>query len=55
MSEHTPTPWRVFVNTDGTRLVGIGGKNGIGILDAGYGVWVWNQPVLPMLKRWFVP
>jgi hypothetical protein len=44
MSEHTPMPWRVYKNTDGTKLVGIGDADGIGILDAGFGVWAWNDP-----------
>lgn len=41
---HTPTPWRVFKSRDGTKLVGIGGKDGVGILDAGFGVWAWDDP-----------
>lgn len=44
MAEHTPTPWRVFKNKDGTRLVGIGGQDGQGTLDAGFGVWSWDSP-----------
>jgi hypothetical protein len=44
MSEHTPTPWRIFTNPDGTKLVGIGGQDGEGILDAGFGVWAWDDP-----------
>jgi hypothetical protein len=40
----TPTPWRVFINTDGTRLVGIGAQDAEGILDAGFGVWAWDEP-----------
>jgi hypothetical protein len=27
-TEHTPTPWRVFTNPDGTKLVGIGASIG---------------------------
>lgn len=41
---HTATPWRVFKSKDGTKLVGIGGKDGMGILDAGFGVWAWDDP-----------
>lgn len=44
MTTHTPTPWRLFTNKDGTKLVGIGDKDGQGILDAGFGVWSWNDP-----------
>ena len=43
MAEHTPTPWRVFTNDDGTKLVGIGSREGQGILDCGFGVWAWND------------
>jgi hypothetical protein len=41
---HTPTPWRLFTNPDGTKLVGIGAQDGEGILDCGFGVWAWNDP-----------
>jgi hypothetical protein len=44
MSEHSKTPWRVFTNPDGTKLVGIGEQDGEGILDCGFGVWSWNDP-----------
>jgi hypothetical protein len=44
MAEHTKLPWRVFLNKDGTRLVGVGDKDGQGILDAGFGVWAWDDP-----------
>jgi hypothetical protein len=44
MTDHTKLPWRVFTNPDGTKLVGIGGQDGQGILDAGFGVWAWNDP-----------
>lgn len=44
MAKHTPTPWRVFKSKSGTKLVGIGGQDGVGILDAGFGVWSWNDP-----------
>ena len=43
MTNHTPTPWRVFTNPDGTKLVGIGDQEGQGILDCGFGVWSWND------------
>jgi hypothetical protein len=43
MAEHTPTPWRVFKTTDGRKLVGVGAQDGQGILDAGYGVWAWDD------------
>jgi len=39
----TPRPWRVFTSTDGRKLVGIGSEDGGGILDAGFGVWSWND------------
>jgi hypothetical protein len=41
MTAHTPTPWRVFTAPDGRKLVGIGGMDGQGVLDAGFGVWSW--------------
>jgi hypothetical protein len=44
MPEHTKLPWRVFTNPSGTKLVGVGGQDGEGILDAGFGVWAWNDP-----------
>ncbi len=44
MTGYTPTPWRVFTNPDGTKLVGIGARDGQGILDCGFGVWAWNYP-----------
>jgi hypothetical protein len=44
MNDHTQTPWRVFTNKDGTKLVGIGSQEGEGILDCGFGVWSWNDP-----------
>jgi hypothetical protein len=44
VTSHTPTPWRVYKNPDGTKLVGIGGKDGQGILDSGFGVWAWDDP-----------
>jgi hypothetical protein len=44
MSEHSPLPWRVFTHPSGTKLVGVGGKDGQGILDAGFGVWAWDDP-----------
>jgi hypothetical protein len=44
MSEHSPLPWRVFTHPSGTKLVGVGGKDGQGILDAGFGVWAWEDP-----------
>lgn len=43
MTAYTPTPWRVFATTDGRKLVGIGAQDGGGILDAGFGVWAWND------------
>lgn len=42
-SKYTPTPWRVFTNDDGTKLVGIGSGEGQGILDCGFGVWAWDD------------
>lgn len=39
--KHTPTPWRVFTTKDGRKLVGVGDKDGQGILDCGFGVWSW--------------
>jgi len=44
MTEHTPTPWKVFTTPDGRKLVGIGAENGEGILDCGFGVWAWDDP-----------
>lgn len=44
MSEHTKTPWRVYTTKSGLKIVGIGAANGEGILDAGFGVWSWNDP-----------
>ena len=44
MAKNTPTPWRVFKTTSGLKLVGVGGQDGQGILDAGYGVWAWDDP-----------
>jgi hypothetical protein len=44
MPEHTKLPWRVFTNPSGTKIVGVGGQDGEGILDAGFGVWAWNDP-----------
>ena len=44
LRQHSPLPWRVFTNPDGTKLVGIGGQDGEGILDCGFGVWSWNDP-----------
>ena len=41
--EHTPLPWRVFKTPDGLRLVGVGADDGEGILDAGFGVWAWDD------------
>jgi hypothetical protein len=41
--KYTPTPWRVFINDDGTKLVGIGSGEGQGILDCGFGVWAWDD------------
>ena len=43
MNAHTPTPWRVFTTPDGRKLVGIGGTEGQGVLDAGFGVWSWQD------------
>lgn len=40
----TPLPWKVFTNPDGTKVVGVGGLDGEGILDAGFGVWAWKDP-----------
>lgn len=43
-SKHSGLPWRVVVNKDGTRLVGVGDKDGMGVLDCGFGVWSWDHP-----------
>ena len=40
---HTETPWRVFTTPDGRKIVGVGDKDGQGILDRGFGVWAWND------------
>ena len=43
MTEHTPTPWKVFTTPDGRKLVGIAREDGEGVLDAGFGVWAWKD------------
>lgn len=44
MAEHSDLPWRVFTTEDGLKLVGIGKEDGEGVLDAGFGVWAWDDP-----------
>jgi len=39
----TNRPWRVFKTTDGRKYIGVGAESGDGILDAGFGVWSWND------------
>jgi hypothetical protein len=36
---YTPGPWRIFTNTDGSKLIGIGELTGDGIADCGFGLW----------------
>lgn len=43
-TQQTPTPWKVFTTPDGLKLVGIGGEDGEGICDAGFGIWSWKHP-----------
>jgi hypothetical protein len=38
-AKHTPGPWRIFTNTDGSKLIGIGELTGDGIADCGFGLW----------------
>ena len=35
----TPGPWKVFTNTGGDKIIGIGELNGGGVADCGFGVW----------------
>ena len=42
-AEATAGPWRVFTSADGLRLVGVGDKDGNGVLDSGFGVWAWTD------------
>lgn len=35
---HTATPWKIFRTKTGV-YIGVGDKDGQGILDAGFGVW----------------
>lgn len=37
--KHTPGPWRLFMTTDGRKLIGIGESTGEGIADHGFGTW----------------
>lgn len=37
--KHTPGPWRVFISTSGSQIIGIGELDGQGIADCGFGVW----------------
>ena len=38
-AQHTPGPWTVFTNPDGTKIVGIGDRNAEGVTDCGFGIW----------------
>lgn len=37
-SKHTALPWQVFTTKTGV-YIGVGDKEGVGILDAGFGLW----------------
>lgn len=55
----TPGPWRCFVAKNG-GLLGIGDKDGNGILDGRGGVWLWDDPegkanAALLAKAWLIP
>jgi hypothetical protein len=43
MSKHTPGPWQVFTTKDGTRFIGIGDADGVGVTDPRFGLWRGGQ------------
>ena len=43
MTEASKRPWRVFTNSSGTKVVGIGQDDCTGICDAGFGLWRWDD------------
>lgn len=38
-AQHTPGPWKVFTTSDGSKVIGIGDRNGEGVADCGFGIW----------------